>query len=239
VFGTLINFLKPPAARKTSLHHDVYALTGFYPVNIDLYKNAFTHRSVSATGLENHNERLEYLGDAVLSAVIAGYLFLLYPDCKEGFLTQLRSKLVNRENLNKVAVSMGLDRLIRIHKSTIPTKKHIFGNALEALIGAVYLDKGYELTKKFIVDRIINDKFDLDHLACEDNDFKSQIIRWGQKHKQKISFGGHELLTEDKTRSLFVATIHIMDMPAGKGLGTTKKEAQQLAAQQALEDLSS
>jgi ribonuclease III len=238
VFGTLINLLKLPSARKTSLHREICALTGFYPGDIELYKNAFTHRSASVES-GNHNERLEYLGDAILSAVIADYLFILYPDCKEGFLTQLRSKLVNRENLNKIAVSMGLNRLIRLHRNIIQTKKHIYGNALEALIGAVYLDKGYEVTKKFIVDRIIVSKFDLDHLACEDNDFKSQIIKWGQKNKQKISFGGHELMTENKTNSLFVATIHIMDMQAGKGLGTTKKQAQQLAAQQALENLPS
>jgi ribonuclease III len=172
----------------------------------------------------HNNERLEYLGDAILSAVIADYLFSVYPNCKEGFLTQLRSKLVNRENLNRVAMNMGFDKLVRSHKNIIPTKKHIYGNALEALIGAMYLDQGYKKAKKFIIDRIISVHFDLDQLACQDNDFKSQIIQWGQKNRKEISFGSYELTESDKPEPVFVATIHIMEQLAGEGLVRPKNK---------------
>lgn len=224
------------------MHHEILSLTGYRPGSIDLYKSAFTHKSViqsESPGEIHNNERLEYLGDAILSAVIADYLFKEYPGCKEGFLTQLRSKLVNRESLNKVAVSMGIDKLIKLHKNSIPVKKHIYGNALEALIGAMYLDKGYKRSKQFIIEKIIRTHLNLDQLACENSDFKSQIIQWGQKNKQEISFGSYELEEADKLQPVFVATIHIMDTLAGEGHGSTKKQAQQIAARQALRNLPS
>ncbi|MGF1585219.1 MAG: ribonuclease III [Bacteroidales bacterium] len=242
MLNTLIYFIKTTAGRRNLLHNKIYSLTGYRPGSLDLYRSAFTHKSISSSegGRGSHNnERLEYLGDAILSAVIADYLFTAYPNCKEGFLTQLRSKLVNRENLNRVAMSMGFDKLVRSHKNIVPTKKHIYGNALEALIGAMYLDQGYKKAKKFIIDRIISVHFDLDQLACQDNDFKSQIIQWGQKNKKEISFGSYELTGSDKPYPVFVATIHIMDMLAGEGHGPTKKQAQQHAARQALQNLPS
>lgn len=242
MLNTLIYFIKTTAGRRNLLHNKIYSLTGYRPGSLDLYRSAFTHKSISSSegGRSSHNnERLEYLGDAILSAVIADYLFSAYPNCKEGFLTQLRSKLVNRENLNRVAMSMGFDKLVRSHKNIVPTKKHIYGNALEALIGAMYLDQGYKKAKKFIIDRIISVHFDLDQLACQDNDFKSQIIQWGQKNRKEISFGSYELTGSDKPHPVFVATIHIMDMLAGEGHGPTKKQAQQHAARQALQNLPS
>jgi ribonuclease III len=239
VINTLINLIKNPVLRKTPIHNKIYALTGFLPGNVELYICALTHKSVSIPSTEGYarnNERMEFLGDAILNAVIADYLYNSYPGCKEGFLTLLRSRLVNRNNLNKVAIKMGVDELIRFHKST-PVKKNIYGNALEALIGALYIDKGYLRTKKFIVDRIISTNFDLESLACEDRDFKSQIIQWGQKNKQEISFESFELTAVEKPQPLFAATIHIKDILAGEGFGSTKKEAQQLAARHALKNL--
>ncbi len=209
---------------------------------MDLYMSALTHRSLNnqkPNGTKRNNERLEYLGDAILSAVIADYLYNRYPHCKEGFLTQMRSKLVNRENLNRIALEMGLDRLVVLNKNGIPTKKYIFGNALEALIGAIYIDRGFKRAKKFVIKQFIRVQADLDNLACSEWDYKSRIIQWGQKNRQEISFESFEMEKADKPEPLFVATIHIMDRLAGEGYGNTKKEAQQLAARQALDNLPS
>ncbi len=235
----MLNLLKDlipaPLVRRTVLHKQITGLTGFRPGDINIYKCALTHKSLSNSSPDNHsinNERLEYLGDAVLSAVIADYLFTVYPYCKEGILTKMRAKLVNRNNLNKIAIKMGFDKLVLSSKNTIPTKKHIYGNALEAFIGAVYIDKGFHKSKEFIVYKILT--VDYGQLEYEDKDYKSQIIQWGQKNRQEISFESHELHEENKQQPLFVATIHIMNILAGEGLGKTKKEAQQRAARQAL-----
>ncbi len=240
--NTLISFIRIPFLRIPSLHRKIFALTGFRPGNIELYRCALTHKSVSnysSYGQRINNERLEYLGDALLGAIIADYLFNVYHDSNEGFLTKMRAKLVNRDNLNQVAKKMGFDKLIILHNNAVPTKKNLYGNALEAIIGAIYIDKGFNKSKKFIIDKIIRTHFDLDQLEYEDRDFKSQIIQWGQKNKQVISFVSHETIEEVNNQPLFVSTIHIMDMPAGEGIGATKKEAQQHAARQALKNLPS
>ena len=242
MLNTLINFIYPSSTGKKTLRRKIRSLTGFSPGNIILYKSALTHKSLNnapSGGRRNDNERLEFLGDAILSAVIADYLFKRYPGCKEGFLTLMRSKMVNRENLNKVAILMGFDELVLITKNGIPAKKHIYGNALEAIIGAIYIDKGFKKVMHFIIEKIIRLQPDLDQLACEDRDFKSRIIQWGQKNKQEISFESYELNEIDTPEPVFVATVYIKDNPAGEGLGTTKKEAQQDAAREALENLPS
>ncbi len=242
MLNTLINFINPSSAGEKTLLRKIRSLTGFSPGNINLYKSALTHKSLNNAPSEsrrNDNERLEFLGDAILSAVIADYLFKRYPGCKEGFLTLMRSKMVNRENLNKVAILMGFDELVLITKNGITAKKHIYGNALEAIIGAIYIDKGFKKVKHFIIEKIISLQPDLDHLACEDRDFKSRIIQWGQKNKHEISFESYELNEVDTPEPVFVATVYIEDNPAGEGLGTTKKEAQQDAAREALENLPS
>jgi ribonuclease III len=209
------------------------------PVDAGLYRCALTHKSFcgeSPTSLTFNNERLEFLGDAVLSTVIADYLYSKYPGCDEGFLTKMRSKIVCRHNLNNIALKMGFDRLVML-PDNIQVGKHIYGNALEAFIGAIFTDRGFSRCKKFIIRKILEPYFDLSLLECEDNDFKSQIIQWGQKNKKEISFESHEMQEEDGIRPVFAATIHIMDSIAGRGMGYTKKEAQQHAARQALKNL--
>ncbi len=242
MFRNIIRFFSAAALRSSRLRREIISITGFQPGNINLYRSAITHRSLNShkqTGSKRNNERLEYLGDAILSAVIADYLFSRYPDSKEGFLTKMRSRLVNRENLNRIALEMGLDKLVVINKNGIPTKKYIYGNALEALIGAIYIDRGYGRAKQFIIKRFVSAKSDLDKLACSEWDYKSRIIQWGQKNRQEVSFESYELEKADKPEPVFVATIHIMDTLAGEGYGNTKKEAQQLAARQALDNLPS
>lgn len=238
----LKDLIRLTLTRSDPFHKMILDLTGFQPTNISLYKCALTHKSITNSLLNNtnvNNERLEYLGDAVLSAVTADYLFSVYPDCKEGFLTKMRAKLVNRNNLNKVALMMGIDKIMFLQKNAIATRKHIYGNALEAFIGAVYIDKGFKKSKIFIIEKIIKLYLDLDQLECEDKDFKSRIIQWGQKNRKEISFESHERQEEEKQQPLFIATIHIMNNLAGEGCGKTKKEAQQQAARQALSNLPS
>jgi len=241
VIHTLINYYRI-VIRQSGFRKKIKSLTGFHPVKASLYICAFTHKSHKNPSNENYsgnNERLEYLGDAILGAVIADYIYKIYPDASEGFLTRLRSKLVNRENLNKIAVNMGIPGMLIIDEKTTLTKKNVFGNALEALIGAIYLDRGFSMTKKFIIGRIIKSHPDFERLAWEDSDFKSQIIQWAQKNRQEVSFESHEIFETNNQGPVFVATIHIMDNLAGKGSGTTKKEAQQHAARQALQNLAS
>lgn len=242
MFSSPFRLLYLSLVKNKGFHNKIRALTGYYPRSLKYYKSALTHKSLNnilTSGSRHDNERLEFLGDAILSAVIAERLFAIFPECNEGFLTRMRSKLVNRENLNKIALEMGFDTLVRLHKNGAPNKKHVFGNALEAFIGAIYLDMGYQKTRAFIIEKIIRTQNDLDQLACEEWDFKSRIIQWGQKNKQEVSFESYELNGTNKPEPLFVATIHIMDTIAGEGLGATKKEAQQHAARQALENLPS
>ncbi len=240
----LSKILRTTTIRESRINDQIRSLAGFRPGNIDLYRCALTHKSLAgaSTGdqiIDTNNERLEYLGDAILSAIIADYLFSVYPACNEGFLTKMRSRIVSRSNLNKIALKMGFDKMIIAHTVAIPNKKHIYGNALEAFIGAVYMDKGFCSCKHFVIKKIFRPHLDLDRLECEDSDFKSQIIQWGKKNKQEVCFESYELSEENKSNPVFVATIRIMDMPAGEGFGSTKKEAQQLAARHALKNLSS
>lgn len=238
---TLIKSLYTNFDSNSRLRRDIISITGLRPRNIKLYISALTHRSIASkqhNGSDRDNERLEYLGDAVLSAVIADYLFKRYPGSKEGFLTKMRSRLVNRENLNRIALSMKIDKLVMLNRNGVPTKKFIYGNALEALIGAIYIDRGYKNARKFITGQIISSQA-IDKLEGSEWDYKSRIIQWGQKNKQEISFESYELDKSGNPEPLFVATIHIMDTVAGEGFGCTKKEAQQLAARKALENLPS
>ncbi|MBQ6726529.1 MAG: ribonuclease III [Bacteroidales bacterium] len=163
---------------------------GFKPKNRDLYELAFRHRSNSkalATGAKVNNERLEYLGDAVLSSIVADYLFHKYPHKEEGFLTEMRSKIVSRSNLNKVAKKIGLAELLSF-RGQQSQFKFINGDAFEALIGAIYLERGYTFAQKVVTNRIISVYMDIDTMAATDWNFKSKLIDWGQHNHRKVSF---------------------------------------------------
>jgi ribonuclease III len=164
---------------------------GFYPENIHLYELAFRHKSVAqeiSHGAKNSNERLEYLGDSILDAVVADYLFKIFPYKDEGFLTQMRSKMVSRQQLNALAQQIGLNDLIHTTKDVKSQPKSLLGDAFEALIGAVYLDKGFDFTKKVLVERIIKIKMDIDELEQTENNYKSRLIEWSQKEKTALEF---------------------------------------------------
>ncbi|MFO7656807.1 MAG: ribonuclease III [Bacteroidales bacterium] len=209
-------------------------ILGFIPRNREPYQLALVHKSISFNIFKNlsiNNERLEYLGDAILDAIVAEHLFNLFPDKDEGFLTQMRSKIVNRENLNHIAIKLGIPNLIK-SKLNSDNHKSIYGDALEALIGALYVDKGYKNTRKIVLERIIQNHINLSKLQDTESDFKSRIIEWGQKNKKDVSFTNFEELSDNHT--IFISHLIMVDEIIGRGIGASKKEAEQNAAKQAL-----
>ncbi len=209
-------------------------IIGFVPRNFEPYQLALVHKSIAYPifkDLSMNNERLEYLGDAVLDSIIAEYLYIKFPEKDEGFLTQMRSKIVNRENLNHVAIKLGIPNIIR-SKLTSDNHKSIYGDALEALIGALFVDKGFCTTRKVVINRIIHNHINLNRLQESENDFKSRIIEWGQKNKKEVNFACFE--ESNDTNTLFVSHLIIVDKIVGRGIGSSKKEAEQNAAHQAL-----
>lgn len=214
-------------------------MTGLLPGNLNLYELSITHKSACINlpdGTLINNERLEYLGDAILDAIIADYLYLQFPENGEGFLTQLRSKIVKRKELNRLSYKLGLSPLIITNSKQNQEKINILGNALEALIGAIYLDKGYYLTRKFVITRILDKYLDLERLARKESDFKSRIIEWAQKNKQVIAFVNHEN-TNGKHETYFISHVVLNDEELGSGTGHSKKDAEQQAAEEALQKI--
>ncbi len=212
-------------------------ILGFLPGKQRLYEIAFIHRSASVIckkGNIINNERLEYLGDAILDAIIADYLYANFPEKDEGFLTQVRSKIVKRKQLNKLAFNLGISSLLVSNTNTQQTRENLLGNALEALIGAIYLDKGYGRTKKFIIRKILQNHLDVERLAHKESDFKSRIIEWAQKHKQEILFVSQEESLPDSHETFFSSQVILSDKELGTGTGHSKKDAEQKAAEEAL-----
>ncbi|KAA8475567.1 ribonuclease III [Arcticibacter tournemirensis] len=217
-------------------------LLGFVPGNVTLYRMAFRHRSVAIllkNGTKNSNERLEFLGDAVLGSVIAEELFKLYPYKTEGFLTEMRSKIVSRANLNQLARKLGLGELIEYDNRIVnfPTKQSsLLGDAFEALIGAIYLDKGYNFTRDFIINRIIKPHVDILMLEKTESNFKSKLIEWCQREGKDITF---ELIENEEGESSKLFTISVLIDGENKGVGRdyNKKNAEKLAAEKACEAL--
>ena len=197
-FSILLNrfsstFFRTPAHR--TLAKRIYSITGVKPSNISLYHLALRHSSAAVEikdGVKNSNERLEFLGDAVLGIIVAEHLFKMYPFKGEGFLTKIRSRIVNRNQLNEIALKIGLNELIVSDVKGSRTAS-IHGDALEALIGAIYLDQGFTETKTFIVQNLLKYHINIDELEQTDTDFKSRLLNWGQQSKKKVSF---ELIDE-------------------------------------------
>ena len=208
------------------------------PNNLRLYELAFLHRSASLTlsdGSVVNNERLEYLGDAIIDAIIADYLFRKFPNEREGFLTRMRSKIVNRAHLDSIANRMGLvDVVVAYATNTETVKKRICGEALEALMGAMYLDKGFEKTHKYITTHVLKNYIDLEKLVQTETDFKSRLLEWGQKNRLSVGFESIEARVKSKNQPYFSVQATISDVPIAKGSGKSKKEAEQMAAQRTL-----
>ncbi|MDR2980557.1 MAG: ribonuclease III [Bacteroidales bacterium] len=204
---------------------------GFNPRNVELYKTAFIHRSLTTknkVGATMNNERLEYLGDAVLSAVVADFLFKKFPFLAEGPLTEMRSKIVCRDRLNQLGKKIGMDDYISIEENI--RAKSVLGDAFEALVGAMYLEQGYKRTKKILIKRILLTQLDLESIISEENNFKSKVLSWAQKNHKKVRFT-HTEQNHDSRRKLFKAKLLIDDKLYGEGVDFTVKKAEQLASE--------
>jgi len=227
-------YLFPP---EKSFTRQLKRILGFRPRNFKLYQLAFVHKSASSfifNDTKLNNERLEFLGDAILDSMVAEYLFRRFPDKEEGFLTQTRSKLVNRDNLNHLAIKLGIGDMI-ISKMSKDNHKSVYGDTLEALIGALYLDKGYERTKRIVLERIIQSDININRLLATETDFKSRVIEWGQKNKKTVSFTSFEEVEEQSNTPVFITHLFVVDDVVGRGSGFSKKESEQNAARQALQ----
>jgi ribonuclease-3 len=217
-------------------------LIGITPDNIELYKLALIHRSASVVlpdGMHANNERLEFLGDAILEAVVSDFLFIEFPDQSEGFLTRMRSRIVSRASLDEIARNIGLDKYIIANFNGSHSHKYLFGNAMEALIGAIYLDKGYDFTNRLLIDHIFRDNMDMADMTNTETDFKSRLIEWCQKSKREIKFRTGPDTGSTHKNPMFISTVIIDGIELSNGCGTSKKEAEQkasLAVTQILDD---
>ena len=219
-----------------------YHILGFFPRNLKIYQQALLHKSTSLRSEEGrpiNNERLEFLGDAILDAIVGDIVFKHFPGKREGFLTNTRSKIVQRETLNKLAVEIGLDKLVKYASRSSSHNSYMYGNAFEAFIGAIYLDQGYERCKQFIEKEIFRRHIDLDKMSRKEMNFKSRLIEWSQKYKMEVSFELIEQFIDHKNNPMFQTEVQIEGLPAGTGTGYSKKESQQNAAQMALKKLKS
>ncbi len=233
----MIDFLLRPWRRNfgpdQAFYRTIDDLFGFIPHNIELYKLALIHKSASLIledGRAINNERLEFLGDAVIEAVTSDYLFIEYPEDDEGFLTQMRSRIVSRQSLNALAVELGLDSKVIAANGAGLAQKHIFGDAFEAMMGAVYLDQGYEFANRLLINRIFGRYLDIDELSHSDPDYKSRLIEWCQRGHHRIRFRTAHDPEGSQSHPRFNATVIIDDMEVGYGRGESKKEAEQEAA---------
>ncbi len=213
-------------------------LLGIKAKNIELYKIAVIHKSASviiSDGVRVNNERLEYLGDAILDAIVAEFLFTKFPNQNEGFLTKMRSRIVSRYSLNTIAIAIGLDKLVITQTNNTLAHRHIFGDALEALVGAIFLDKGFNETHKWINKHLLDKHVNLLELQSTETDYKSRIIELAQKHKLSILFDSQEKPTDKHQNPVFESKLFIGNRLIGSGFGSSKKEAEQNASMVALE----
>jgi ribonuclease III len=239
VSKSILGFLKGDSKSK-EFRKSIEQIIGSKPKNDTLYHLAFRHTSVSKTttfnGFKESNERLEFLGDAVLGMVIAEYLFKKYPFKDEGFLTEIRSRIVNRESLNLVARRIGLDKLIEFDGQRNLQRTSMFGDAMEALIGAIYLDKGFSFAKKFIVSKLLTNHYDLDEVISNNTNYKSTILSWAQADGKKVEF----VIIEEKGKNHskeFTAQVLLNAEVISTGSGWNKKKAEQDASRRACEVL--
>lgn len=210
----------------------VQTIAGFTPKNLALYRLATVHSSIAkenGQGFKESNERLEYLGDAILGAAVADFLFKKFPYKDEGFLTEIRSRIVNRESLNQLAKKIGIGNIVQFDQKNAQLQQVILGNTLEALVGAVYLDKGYLTCKKFVVTKLIAPNYDIEELVNSNSNFKSKVIEWGQREGKDVRFEIVDI-KKGKVHKEFTARVLVDNEAVGTGYGNSKKKAEQDAA---------
>jgi len=229
----LVSYFRFYFSSDKKFRQSIKNIFGFYPGNVFLYKLALRHKSATIKykgGIKINNERLEYLGDAVISLIVADFLFRRFPYKSEGFLTDMRSKIVSRSSLNKLANKLGLKKYMQIGSSEQIHSRSAGGDAFEAMIGAIYLDKGFRFTKKIVIKHILSIHYDLDKLQKEEISYKSKMIEWAQKTKQKLDF----VLEEEKQkdgRIRYKITTFVDDKPLESAYDYTIKGAENLSAE--------
>lgn len=214
-------------------------LLGFQATDYSFYRTALRHGSTSikakSGGLIN-NERLEYLGDSVISLVVSDFLFSKYSNEQEGFLTKTRSVIVKRESLNQISLYLGVDKLLKVDKGVREKQNtHIYGSALEALVGAIYLDKGYESSKNFILNKILESYEEIKHTLTDSHNYKSILLEWCQQNQHDIAFNMLNELMVGKNQHIFTTQVFIDQVAYGVGEGSNKKESEQNAAKLTLQ----
>lgn len=235
----MLKFISVQFSKDKALYSSIRNLLGYYPGNIRLYRVALSHKSAPQLwekGQQVNNERLEYLGDAVLSSVIADYLYKKFPYQNEGFLTEMRSRMVSRSRLHKLALKMGIDKLIFQGTGTYTASKSIYGDTFEALIGAIYLDRGYNFTRTIIIRRIVDVHLDVDEIEKTDTNFKSKILEYAQREKRQLEFKVIEELGEGH-RKQYLVELYLDSEPVSRGQDYSIKAAEQIAAEKACEKL--
>ncbi len=238
--NNFIDRIKLPFRKEKELYYSLYAILGFYPRDISVYKQALMHRSVSkrnAKGRPVNNERLEFLGDAILDAIVGDIVFRHFEGKREGFLTSTRSKIVQRETLNRLAHEIGVGKLIKSSGHMSSHNSYMEGNAFEALVGAIYLDRGYAACMRFMQRRILSQLINIDKVAYKEVNFKSKLIEWCQKNKVKLDFQLVEQKRDDGNSPMFFYKAMIEGLEGGQGQGYSKKESQQAASKAALQSL--
>jgi ribonuclease-3 len=240
VLRRLVKRIKAIPHRGKEPYLTFYNVLGFYPDRIDLYREAMTHRSSSVRSKKGkwvNNDRLEFLGDAILDAIVADILYKKFENKKEGFLTSTRSRIVQRETLNKLAINLGLDKLIVSATRNLAHNTNIYGDALEALIGAIYLDQGYRVAKKFVFETMIKQHINIEKVLKSEVDFKSRLIEWGQKNRVDVIFEVTDSSYDSQNNPVFVSCVKVGNVEIGSGKGYSKKESHQKAAKMAIKKL--
>jgi ribonuclease-3 len=239
IFQDIINYIKLPFRKEKELYSSLAQIIGFYPRNIQYYKQALMHKSIGRKekGRPVNNERLEFLGDAVLDAVVGHIVYSHFPGKREGFLTNTRSKLVSRETLGRLAKEMGVLDLVLSNGRNSSHNSYMGGNAFEALVGAIYLDRGFDACMRFMEKKILKEVINIDKVAYKEVNFKSKLIEWGQKNRVKLEFGLISQEKDDNGSPKFAYEVVLEGIKGEKGEGYSKKEAQQMASKLTLQRL--
>ncbi len=240
LFNRIISVIKFLFAKEKGLYVFIHGITGFYPLHIEYYKLALVHRSMpvkSSNGRWANNERLEFLGDAILDAVVGAYLYDLYPTKHEGFLTSTRAKIVQRESLNRIGKELRLESHVRASSHSSSHNSYISGNAVEALVGAIYLDRGYKACKDFIEKKLIDEHLNLKELVKTERNYKSRLIEWTQKYRVAIEFQLIDTMNDSDGNPIFKTAVLLGGIYASDGSGYSKKESHQAASKKAFERL--
>ncbi len=240
MLSEIIDRIKLPFRKDKELYLSLYKIIGFYPHDISYYKLALMHKSImkrNEKGRPVNNERLEFLGDAMLDAIVGYIVYEHFPGKREGFLTNTRSKLVQRSTLNRLAQELGIDELVLSNGRNNTHNSYMGGNAFEALVGAIYLDRGYDACMKFMKKRILSQVINIDKVAFKEVNFKSKLIEWGQKNRVSVKFKAREEVKDKNGSPYFCYEVEVEGLSGGVGKGYSKKESQQKASKNTLQKL--